>query len=702
MSVALSAFVQSHFLAIWFCAFIAIALPTLIGLYKAGATLFDSTRPFGFDRSDILPSFLFVAFLVLYLWVIFLAEDFAYWDESPYLVTTLVGKALRPPIWIDNHRFWPLGHQEFNLLGRFTRSPVGYHLLPVLQLVLLIGAVLLLLRDLPLRYRLLVTVVLMVTPSFVISFFGLSYPERNVMFCLFLFLLFCSYYIHSRAPVHLGLVAIVLHIVLYYKEPVFLLAGGFVVARVTLKGRPSSTASWSARNYLEDNLLELVVLSLAGVFLALYLATYLPYGVTASQSVWIGSSIPLTLLEFLRFDPLLALFLLTLCARAVSVARGKVRPDLFWDPLAVGAALYFMSYIGLKIFQNWYAAPVDLIAILYLSRLWYRSLQRRKPISSMVLALVCLVIVGRGAAYSVFHVVERKNMIIGKVELVDFLRSYSLANERLQISAFVPYSDPSGFSLMELGAFLQYKGIQIAKQPSPGRVNDLTLVLKRPYPSEGEDRCFNYQDDIHCFFQRDATPQDVIMILPDDWIADEDFAEILRQSEVLFHHHPFMVFAKKMLPTLLFEPVPENWMHLVVLRKSGGSAGAEARRKGPATPGSHGAMSFATKSMSLVSRASGRRGVRCAWSASLPRRSIVRRPTLNLPVQHLLDRRSARDEIDAGMDVSEVPRRVGERPAPSREHERVNDRGAESLAKQVGDGLAETGVHHRGGGANDR
>jgi hypothetical protein len=124
---------------------------------------------------------------------------------------------------------------------------------------------------------------------------------------------------------------------------------------------------------------------------------------------------------------------------------------------------------------------------------------------------------------------------------------------------------------MELGAFLQYKGIRIAKQASPGWGNELTLSLKRPYPSESGDRCFEYQDDIHCFYQRDAAPEDLIMMLGDDWIADEDFAEILRQSEVLFHYQPFLVFAKRMLPILLFEPLPQNWMHLGVLRKRGES-----------------------------------------------------------------------------------------------------------------------------------
>jgi hypothetical protein len=57
-------------------------------------------------------------------------EGFAYPDNSMVTLYTLRGHGLLPPIWRQNGRFSPLGHQEFNLVCHFTNTVIGYHVLP--------------------------------------------------------------------------------------------------------------------------------------------------------------------------------------------------------------------------------------------------------------------------------------------------------------------------------------------------------------------------------------------------------------------------------------------------------------------------------------------------------------------------------------------------------------------------------------------
>lgn len=69
-------------------------------------------------------------------------------------------------------------------------------------------------------------------PSFVISFFSLHIPERNVIFWLLVFLLCFKCFLKTGHPLYFGIVLIATHFALYYKEPVFLIFGGFSSVRL--------------------------------------------------------------------------------------------------------------------------------------------------------------------------------------------------------------------------------------------------------------------------------------------------------------------------------------------------------------------------------------------------------------------------------------------------------------------------------------
>src|SRR5271168_4773859 len=55
-------------------------------------------------------------FLASYIALILIWEDFTYGDNSVFTLYTLKGYNLAPPIWPSVGRFFPLAHQELNLI----------------------------------------------------------------------------------------------------------------------------------------------------------------------------------------------------------------------------------------------------------------------------------------------------------------------------------------------------------------------------------------------------------------------------------------------------------------------------------------------------------------------------------------------------------------------------------------------------------
>jgi hypothetical protein len=75
-----------------------------------------------------------LALLASYIAIILVWEDFAYYDDSMLIASTLKGHDISLSIWPAAGRFFPLAFQEFNLIRHFTDTATGYHVLPIAQL----------------------------------------------------------------------------------------------------------------------------------------------------------------------------------------------------------------------------------------------------------------------------------------------------------------------------------------------------------------------------------------------------------------------------------------------------------------------------------------------------------------------------------------------------------------------------------------
>ena len=162
-------------------------------------------------------------------------EDFTYSDNSLFTLGTLAGHNIPVPIWPNEGRFWPLGDQEYNLLRHVTSSVTGYHALRIVQLVLLSGILLFFDEELSVKARVALITLALITPSILISFSGLIYPESNLIFSLACLAWSVKRFEQTRSTAWAVAAVISSQFMLYYKETAFLLLLGFAVGRLLLR-----------------------------------------------------------------------------------------------------------------------------------------------------------------------------------------------------------------------------------------------------------------------------------------------------------------------------------------------------------------------------------------------------------------------------------------------------------------------------------
>jgi hypothetical protein len=147
------------------------------------------TRRQPWNPRAIMALTLLTIFLASYIALILVWEDFAYYDNDLFMLYALKGHNFPPPIWRDNGRFFPFGLLEFNLIRHFTNTPIGYHVVPIIQVILFVCILLILDDDLSVTARTALAIVILLTPSVFLTFGGLIYEERSVLFFFSILLL---------------------------------------------------------------------------------------------------------------------------------------------------------------------------------------------------------------------------------------------------------------------------------------------------------------------------------------------------------------------------------------------------------------------------------------------------------------------------------------------------------------------------------
>jgi hypothetical protein len=515
-----------------------------------------------------------VVFLLLVCYAVLLKwEDFADWDDCYLTISTLKGVHLRPMIWPWNGRFWPLGDQEFNLICHFTRSAAGFHLIPIVQL-LVVSCILFVLDDeLSITARLVLTALVLTLPSIVTSFTGLVYQERNVVFWLALVLFFVKLFEKTQSTTWAVAAAICAQIMIYYKETAFLLLMGFAVGRLILRYRRPGTRGWD-RSRLRDKQarLDLCLISLGLLFLLYYAAVMTPH---VNMRFADEQKVPLVdvFLYYFRLDPLVWLFVAIVLTRVYLILRGKVVPSPFWDGVALGGVGCFSAYLYLHMCRAWYLTPVDFIAVLYVGRLTVVSLEKMQlSVKAAILVMVFFVSL-YDTSLSAFRVFERENLICAKAELADAVAAQCWDSVRHVQRLFFPFS--SLYLITEFASYLVYRGIPVEGYGTVSEVGAMNgfLIISKAFAGDGP--CVDYRK-FTCHAGSEPEQGDLVIELPDDLESQAEINLYRKGGELLYFYEPrphipqwiYPFFSRLRIVSYRcrFRELPDRWLQSSLTR----------------------------------------------------------------------------------------------------------------------------------------
>lgn len=452
--------------------------------------------------------------------MILIGEDFAWYDDAQLTEYSLRGIDFPPTIWPEGGRFYPLGLQEFNLIVHFTRSVAGYHALSIAEVLALVFLLLILDDKLSIAARTVLIVVTLLLPSLLIIFMGLIYTERNVVFLLVCLAFSVKMFERSRS-LYWALAAVVSsQVMLYLKEPVFLLLLGFAGARLILRRRLDD----------EESRLDWCLAAISLVFLAFYAMMMFPH---TSSEYLAAYRKPLaeTVRFYMKSDPLVWVFAAIVPVRMLRIFRGQAIPELLWDGLACGAMLYFLAYLGLRMTNEYFLAPVDLIAVFYLGRLLLSSWGQMQPGFRIAAATLAASILYLNVPLSAFNIFERKYFLHEKVAIANVLLERYHYDPQLAKKLYFPFT--KDFQLSEFAAYLNYRGLPMEDDLGASGAGYLKISGAR---FSKVARCMGYKRFV-CHPGGAPDPGSLIVVLPDDDVSPAEKALDLKSRQTLLSYN---------------------------------------------------------------------------------------------------------------------------------------------------------------------
>jgi hypothetical protein len=530
---ALWAMPSKRFWLIWFNITIAaviyvmsvvgqVATPRRQKTRKRPISLILIWRQVGTPRAFVALMLLAV-FLASYIAMILVWEDFAFYDDDQLMLYTLKDYNYPLAIWRHNGRFFPFSMQEFNLIRHFTNTPIGYHLLPIFQLLFLFCILLILDAELSITARAGLAILALLTPSIFLSFSGFIYEERNILFLLACLMLFVNQFERTKATAWAVAAVACAQIMIYYKEIGFLLLLGFAAGRLILRCRNRQHARWDyAGLWDQESRLDLCLASLAVLFLLSYFAVMGIHG-NMNYATKFGHPMAEVVLDYLWLDLLVWLFLAVVLSRIYLILRNRTAPWLLWDGLAFGGMAYFLAYLYLGMFQAYYLAPVDLIAVLYVGRFVLLSWKHTQSWSKLAAVMLAFAVVLQDVSLSAFAAFERKNDIHAKVAIASVIEARYQSGMGKIPALFFPFAKP--YPIMEFTVYLNYRGVPI---------NSVALTKGG---IAKDDRCVEYRS-IRCHPASEPAPGDLVVVLPDDEASLADALVYRKRGQLLFSYEP--------------------------------------------------------------------------------------------------------------------------------------------------------------------
>jgi hypothetical protein len=289
-------------------------------------------------------------------------------DEATFAYRMTSGNPLVLPF-RSIGRFFPLGYQEFNLLGLFTSSADVFHAFALGQVVLSAAFVWFVLFRLPWRFRIWPILAIYSTPSIFYISQSFIYTERNTILLLSVFVLcFCLFHRYQKAVYLLAALAAAF-LSLFYKETVFLIFLGFSLTRAgslyaQIRREPDSKKQVRLSYFSTELALIGFVLFFLGAY---YMFTHAARSGPLYDGVLGGGLIAAIITNFSDYATGHILFALLVIGYPIRILfLSKLRFHPTWDSLLVAALFFFAGNIILGRLgpYSYYSAPGDFLILL--------------------------------------------------------------------------------------------------------------------------------------------------------------------------------------------------------------------------------------------------------------------------------------------------------------------------------------------------
>ncbi len=522
-----------------------------------------------------------LAIAISYTYLMLAGVDFVGPDSSQFTYYSVRDKFYPMPIQAHHGRFFPLAFQEFNIISLFSKSPLVYNLLCAIQFIcVFISSFVIIKRYNNIALSLLFVFLLIARPSFVTSFFELIYPERNLIFWLAIFVILLQFFEAQRTRISFCGVLVASQFSLYYKEPMFILIGSFAAIRFLSKFSCSSRR-WNLRSlfsFIKSEWLDFCLLLQSLIFFLFYISILLARGFlgTSVQNNYAdirseGITKLYALTEYTQINQFLVVFTLVIFLRIIYLIISRKSIDILWDPLAIGAIIYCFAYINLKLVSQYYLAPADFLAVLYISWLTHNLIGRNAHNMKLTVAgvMVSLLIVS-SLNMSSNLVLSRRKFIDSHVKLAAFLKDYSPSQQTDSTNIFLPVTND--FIAMELSSFLDYKGVELFPKnhhfQSESEGSSPFKILLNEEVGEN-NQCVSFRP-YRCYELHELNPSDLIIFLPDTEgkLPELELKQYLKESDIVFNYRPDLSPLEKFLSLFAYpKNAPDDWMNIYIFRK---------------------------------------------------------------------------------------------------------------------------------------
>ncbi len=490
------------------------------------------SSPFKWSPRDALLLASLALVLGAYIATILVWEDFTWYDDSFLTAYSLRGSNLHAPIWPELGRFFPLALQEFNLIRHFTTTVSGYYSLQIAQLLVLASVIFILDDRMSTAQRVMLTALVVFTPTFVVSFSGLTYPERNILFLLGCLALFIKSFERTHAVIWAVAAVVSAQLMLYLKEPVFALLLCFAAARLILRSWTPNPARWNFAHLRgPESLLDLCLAAVSLSYLAIYVVMRFPHA-TSQDLACCRASFREVILYYLRVDALAWVFAVVVAVRAYSIFRGRTEPHLLWDGLACGGVVYMAAYLVLRMTNTYYMAPVDLIAVPYLGRLLFSSWRGMRPLVRVAIAALAVVLVCQNLELSALRLLERKLIVRQKAAIASVILEKYRRDPGAVRELYFPFANL--YVLSEFAAHLRYRGLPLEEEGDGGEGKSGVEIFSRKVPTL--KRCLPWR--LFVCHPGGADAGSLVIVLPDDPVDPPDRLSYQQEEEKLLSYDP--------------------------------------------------------------------------------------------------------------------------------------------------------------------